>query len=315
MNRKNLFFVLIMIFLIILIFGILYFIGFLNYFNSKYVKNIKILDFTFLPKYIAVIYLVILTVFLVLVALIIIKIIISLKNESSQLTAIDIDDYSVEQDNKEKLAESYNKLVDSIDKKLTAIKKYTEIIDEDLEKMDKVNYETALEKTIESILQNFSHMVKDIIQSATISELFDRIIFWGVSLSNSKRGSIMIVNKEKQLYIFKTIGWNEEELKKFGEVKIPLGQGISGKVASENKRIFVTNVENYEDFDFKNKDKYKTKSFVSMPIFGIKNVVAVLNLTENKEGLYSINDLEIINILTSLSSKIYELIQYKKKIK
>ncbi len=77
----------------------------------------------------------------------------------------------------------------------------------------------------------------------------------------------------------------------------------------------MTNVENYEDFDFKNKDKYKTKSFISMPIFGIKNVVAVLNLTENKDELYSINDLEILNILTGLSSRIYELIQLKKKIK
>lgn len=305
----------ILVFLIILIFGLLYIIGFLNYFNSKYIKNIKILDFTFLPKFIAVLYLVILTVVLVLAAVIIFKMIISLKSESDQLTAIDIDDYSVGQDNKEKLAESYNKLVDTIDKKLTAIKKYTEIIDDDLGKIDKANYDTAMEKTIESVLQTFSHMIKDIIQSATISELFDRIIFWGVSLSNSKRGSIMIVNKEKELYIYKTIGWNEDEIKKFGDVKIPLGQGISGKVASENKRIFVTNVENYEDFDFKNKDKYKTKSFISMPISGIKNVVAVLNLTENKDELYSINDLEILNILTGLSSRIYELIQLKKKIK
>jgi len=305
----------ILVFLIILIFVLLYIIGFLNYFNSKYIKNIKILDFTFLPKFIAVLYLAILTVVLVLAAVIIVKMIVSLKSESDQLTAIDIDDYSVGQDNKEKLAESYNKLVDTIDKKLTAIKKYTEIIDDDLGKIDKANYDTALEKTIESVLQTFSHMIKDIIQSATISELFDRIIFWGVSLSNSKRGSIMIVNKEKELYIYKTIGWNEDEIKKFGDVKIPLGQGISGKVASENKRIFVTNVENYEDFDFKNKDKYKTKSFISMPIFGIKNVVAVLNLTENKDELYSINDLEILNILTGLSSRIYELIQLKKKIK
>ena len=124
----------------------------------------------------------------------------------------------------------------------------------------------------------------------------------------------MVVDKNKELYVYRTIGWSLKEKEKINEIRIPLGSSISGKVASENKRIFVTNIENYENHEFKYKDNYQTKSFISMPIFGIKKVVAVLNLTENKNNLYSINELEILNIITNLSSKIFELIQLKKKL-
>lgn len=313
MNKKNIVFFLVLLSLIIIVFGFLFFVGFMNYFNMNIIKKYPIFDFTFLPKIVALFYLLALVVILGLVLFIIIKIIISLKHEGNQLTAINLDDISVK-NNTEELTESYNKLVDSLDKKISAIKQYTEIIDGDLNKMEKANLESNLQKVIESLYQNFSHMSDDLLQSSSLSELFDRTIYWGVSLTNSVRGSIMLVNNKKELYIFKTIGWDNEEKRKINDIKIPLGSGIAGKVAAENKRIFVTNIENYEDFDFKYKDKYKTKSFISMPIVGMKNVVAVLNITENKAGLYSINDLEILNTITKLSSKVYELIQLKKRI-
>ena len=119
----------------------------------------------------------------------------------------------------------------------------------------------------------------------------------------------MVVDKNKELYIYKTIGWSEEEKQKIKDIKIPLGTGIAGKVAAKNKRIFVTNIEDYTDHDFKYKEKYETKSFISLPIYGIKKVVAVLNQTENKNGLYTMNDLEVLNIITQLSSKVFKLIQ------
>ena len=121
----------------------------------------------------------------------------------------------------------------------------------------------------------------------------------------------MVVDKNKELYIYKTIGWSTEEKAKIKEIRIPLGSGIAGKVASENKRIFVTNNEGY---DFKYKDKYETKSFISLPVFGMHRVVAVLNLTDNQNGFYSISDLESLNIITSIGSKIFELIQMKKRV-
>lgn len=315
MKKSRTIFTIFLFFIIVIVFGFLYIIGFLNFFNSHYLKNIKFFDFTFLPKYITVAYLIILTFFLTLVFILILKILKITKEEINNLTAINVDDYSIKPEEEQDLPLTYSKLIDTLDKKISALKKYTELLDYDMEKVEKKNFEIILQKTLDSIYQNISHMITDIITSNSVSELFDKILYWSVTLSNSRRGSLMVLNKTRELYIYKTIGWNEDELNKYGKIKIPLGEGIAGKVASENKRIFVTNIEDYEEFDFKNKDKYETKSFISMPIFGIKNVIAVLNLTENRDGLYTINDLEIVNLITKLATKIFELIQLKKRIK
>lgn len=315
MKKVKLFLTFFLFTLIFILLGFLYIIGFLNYFDSTYLKKIQFFDLSFLPKYVTIGYIFVLTFFLFLLFILIFKMIKSSKDEANTLTALDVDEYSLDvEKNKDDVAEVYNKLIDSLDKKISSIKKYAEIIDGDIEKIDKVNYELMLQKSIESIYQNFSHMITDIISATSVSELFDKVIYWASTLSNSQRGSLMLVDKDRQLYIYKTVGWDSDEFKKYGSTKIPLGVGISGKVASENKRIFVTNIENYDEFDFKNRYKYKTKSFISMPIFGIKNVIAVLNLTENKEGLYTINELEIVNILTKVTSKVFEMIQLKKRL-
>ncbi|MBN1214531.1 MAG: GAF domain-containing protein [Candidatus Lokiarchaeota archaeon] len=314
--KKKIYLFVFMLVIIILLFSILYLIGILNYIESDLIKKIPLLDFTSfgLGKSLVIIYLVALTIALLVIISIITAIIVSFKEEKIGLTSLNIDEFSIQKEANQGISNSFDKLVSSLNKNIEAIQKYTEVIDSDVERIDKIKLENTIREKIESLYQDFSHMINDMINVTTVSELFEKILFWGVSFSNSKRGSLMVVDKNKELYIYKTIGWKEEEENNIASIRIPLGEGIAGKVASENKRIFITDLEDYEQHDFKYKENYQTKSFISMPIFGVKKVVAVLNLTENKSGLLDINDLEIINVITKLSSKIFELIQMKKKI-
>jgi signal transduction protein with GAF and PtsI domain len=314
--RKKIYMFVFLLVVIIFLFFILYFIGILNFFESALIKKIPILDFTSfgLGKPLVIIYFIAVTIALLVIVSIITAIIASFKEEKIGLTSLNIDEFSIQKDTNKDFSNSYNKLVTSLNKNIEAIQKYTEVIDTDVERIDKIKLENSIREKIESIYQDFSHMIDDIVSVTTVSELFEKVLFWGTSFSNSKRGSLMVVDKNKELYVYKTIGWKEEEKKKIKDIKIPLGEGIAGKVASENKRIYVTDLEDYEDHDFKYKDNYTTRSFISMPILGVKKVVAVLNLTENKNGLLDINDLEIINVITKLASKMFELIQIKKKI-
>ncbi len=314
--KKKIYLFVIMLVFIILLFSVLYFIGILNYIESDLIKKVPLLDFTSfgLGKSLVIIYLVALTIALLVIISIITAIIVSFKEEKIELTSLNIDEFSIQKEANQNISTSFDKLVSSLNKNIEAIQKYTEVIDTDVERIDTIKLENTIREKVESLYQDFSQMVNDIINVTTISELFEKILFWGVSFTNSKRGSLMVVDKNKELYIYKTFGWKEEEQSKIENIRIPLGEGIAGKIASENKRIFVTDLEDYENHDFKFKDNYQTKSFISMPIFGVKKVVAVLNLTENKSGLFDINDLEILNIITKLSSKIFELIQMKKKI-
>ena len=314
--KKKLYLFIFLLVIIILLFSVLYFIGILNFFESDLIKKIPLLDFTSfgLGKSLVIIYLIAVTIALLVIISIITAIIFSFKDEKIGLTALNIDEFSIQKEANQDFSHSFDKLVSSLNKNIEAIQKYTEVIDSDVERIDKIKLENTIREKIESIYQDFSHMINDLITVTTVSELFEKVLFWGASFSNSKRGSLMVVDKNKELYIYKTIGWGEEEKNKIKDIKIPLGEGIAGKVASENKRIYVTDLEDYEEYDFKYKKNYTTNSFISMPIFGVKKVVAVLNLTENKSDLLDINELEIINVITKLASKIFELIQIKKKV-
>ncbi len=316
MTKKIVIFILLLA-VMILLFGFLYLVGIANYIEMNFIKNLSWLNFSNLAKSYPIIYFlyfIVITIFFIIAIAIMISMIISIRQDNISLTTMNIDDISIKRQNVENMSTSFDKLVESLNRNISAIKNYTELIDSDINKADKSKLEQGFQETIDSIYQDFSQMVNDISQSSTISELFEKIIYWGVSFSKSKRGSLMVVDKSKELYIYKTIGWNESEKKKIDEIKIPLGAGIAGKVASENKRIFVTNIENNPEYDYKYKDNYQTKSFISMPIVGISKVVAVLNLTENRNGLFTMNDLEVLNIITRLASKIFELIQIKKKL-
>lgn len=315
MKKKKIFFIILLLFIIIL-FSLLYLIGILNYIESDLIKKLPLIDFTGfgLGKSLVIIYLIAITIALLVIVSIISAIIISFKEEKAGLTSVNIDDFSIQKQSNEEFSSSFDKLVSSLNKNIEAIQKYTEVIDSDVERIDKVKLENTIREKIESLYQEFSHMINDIINVTTVTELFEKILFWGVTFSNSKRGSLMVVDKNKELYVFKTIGLGEEEKRKIENIRIPLGEGIAGKVAAENKRIFVTDLEDYENHDFKYKKNYSTNSFISLPIFGVKKVVAVLNLTENKNSIFTMNELEIINVITKLSSKVFELIQIKKKI-
>lgn len=312
MRGKTIVFVLLFI-TIILLFILLYSIGFMNLLmkETEFFNRFKWLDFG--APIISIFYLIFLSIFFIVVIAIMIRLIISLKQDNIRLTTTNIDEFSIKKDTGGSLHSSLNKLSSTINKNINIMDHYSKDIEKNIDKIEKIEEDMSLQEKIDSIYQNFSQMINDIIESLSVSELFEKLLFWGANLSHSRRGSVMIVDKNKELYIYKTIGWTTEEKENIKNIRIPLGEGISGKVASENKRIFVTNIENYEGYDFKYKDKYETKSFISLPIFGMHRVVAVLNLTDNKNGFYSISDLESLNIITSIGSKIFELIQIKKR--
>ena len=134
MKRKIVFFV-ILLAIIIVLFGFLYFLGLTNYFEWSFVKNIKWLEF---DKLFAVFYLIILSIFLIVVVAIMVGIIISLKQEGLQLTSMNIDEVLVQKKSNENFSKSYDKLVNSLNKNINAIQKYTEVIDDDINTIDQL---------------------------------------------------------------------------------------------------------------------------------------------------------------------------------
>lgn len=307
--KGRMIFIISLIVVMFALFFALYFIGFANLFmsGSDFFVKYKWLDFG--KPIIALFYLIILTIFFIVVISIMFRLVISLKGDTTpQYNSVHAEEHHHSADN----ANVHHNIL--IESKPELIPNVQPAIETTLAEPTPASIdENEVQSRIDNIYQNFSQMTGEILQCIDISELFEKVLFWGAGLSHSKRASIMVVDKNKTLSIYKTMGWSIEEKQKIKDIKLNLGEGIAGKAAANNKRIFVTNIDNYEGYDFPNRNRYKTKSFISLPIYGMHRVVAILNITDNKNGYYSVSDLEGLNVMSGIASKVFELIQYKKK--
>jgi transcriptional regulator with GAF, ATPase, and Fis domain len=128
-------------------------------------------------------------------------------------------------------------------------------------------------------------------------ELLNKFLFISVKLTHSERASIMLHDRKKdELFIFKTIGWETREIHLAKKMKSRPGEGIAGRVFLDGEPLLVNKATDGDEFDAK--DKYKSKSFISLPIYRGRNIIGVLNLTEKEEGLYSKGEIELLRFIS-----------------
>jgi transcriptional regulator with GAF, ATPase, and Fis domain len=128
-------------------------------------------------------------------------------------------------------------------------------------------------------------------------ELLNKLLFISVKLTHSERASIMLHDsKRDELYIFKTIGWETREIHLAKKMKSRPGEGIAGRVFLDGEPLLVNKATDKEDLDVR--DKYKSKSFISLPICRGRNIIGVLNLTEKEDGTYSKGEIDLLRFIS-----------------
>lgn len=300
MNKRSIFFV-ISLLIVIALFGLLYVIGVINYFyeDSDLLVKFKFLDFG--SKLLSLIYMVVLSIFFTVVMALMIKIIITPGDDSTKIKQVERKKNSDFVTNPDLIKDLVNLASE------TAYKQNEKRLIMLLE-------DTTLQERVDDIYYGISQMTSDVIESQTALELFEKILYWGISLSCSKRGSVMIADREN-LNIYKTSGWKETEKTNLDKIKVKIGDKISGFVADSKKFLIVNNIDEFTSYNFPDKSRYETNSFISFPIVSGDRTIAVFNFTDNKKrGFYSVGEQEILKTLCELSVKMYEHIQLKKRI-
>jgi HD-GYP domain-containing protein (c-di-GMP phosphodiesterase class II) len=137
---------------------------------------------------------------------------------------------------------------------------------------------------------NLKKILIDVMESATV-------------LLNSEASSIFLIDEEKQeLYFEVATGEVKEQVK---EIRIPIGEGVAGYVARENKSVIVNDVEKDEKF-YKKVDettKFKTKSIIAVPLKIKEKVIGVVEvLNKIDEGGFTKTDLELLEALAHQSA-------------
>jgi diguanylate cyclase (GGDEF)-like protein len=123
--------------------------------------------------------------------------------------------------------------------------------------------------------------------------LLQTILEKSAGLLAAEQGSLMLLDQDTDaLFLEATKGIMENPS---DTLRIPRGEGIAGRVAALGEPLLVENVEDDPRVRKKNRRRYKTLSFVSVPLKLEDRIIGVLNLSDKTTGgVFDEEDLRII---------------------
>jgi diguanylate cyclase (GGDEF)-like protein len=128
--------------------------------------------------------------------------------------------------------------------------------------------------------------------------LFNAILEMAARLANASCGSLMLMDENRgTLLIEAAIGINIHLAK---SLTMKLGNGIAGKVAVNGHPMLVNDIEKDGRITGVNRPRFKTKSFISVPLKFKEQIIGVLNLSDKKDqGIFTESDLDMLTPLVS----------------
>lgn len=135
-------------------------------------------------------------------------------------------------------------------------------------------------------------------------ELLSVILKLATESTSAERGSIMLVSpEERTLRVEIAKGMDEEVVRK---IRVPIGEGVSGRVAESGKPLLISGKANSEDFS-RPMDRSDVKSSMCVPLVVKGEVIGVINVNSSESKHVFTND--DLTFLTSLAGLAAEVIQ------
>ena len=123
-------------------------------------------------------------------------------------------------------------------------------------------------------------------------ELYETILLKSSELVGAQQGSLMILDNKNNLLSIKAVRGMDKALADGLRVKV--GEGISGAIAAKGVPVIVRDIED-EVPSWKNRPRYRTKSFISIPLKLESRVIGVINVSDKLSGgTFSEEDLHLL---------------------
>jgi diguanylate cyclase (GGDEF)-like protein len=146
-------------------------------------------------------------------------------------------------------------------------------------------------------IEAVAELSKEISSINCYESLLRSILDHSAKLLMAEQGSLMLLDQESDALLLKarmgSAGAGAET------VRILKGEGIAGRVAQEGQAIVVEDVESDPRIRQKNRDHYKTPSFLSVPLKVGARTIGVLNLADKATG--GAFDRDDLNLLQSFA--------------
>jgi len=149
-----------------------------------------------------------------------------------------------------------------------------------------------------------SELTRSITHIQDYEKLLQAILDMSAELLKAEQGSLMLIDHETDALLVKAkkgIGGLTEKH------RINRGEGIAGKVAQSGEAILVENLEDDPRIHQMNRQHYKTRSFVSIPLKIDNRIIGVLNLSDKSTGeVFNKEDLKLIQSFATHAAVIME---------
>jgi len=150
-----------------------------------------------------------------------------------------------------------------------------------------------------------SELTKTITPIQDYETLLRTVLDLSAGLLKAEQGSLMMIDQETDALLLEAKkGMIDGVAEKH---RINRGDGIAGKVAESGVAILVENLENDPRIKQKNRQHYKTPSFVSVPLKINDRIIGVLNLSDKTTGeVFDEEDLKLIQSFATHAAIVME---------
>lgn len=163
-------------------------------------------------------------------------------------------------------------------------------------------------------LQGYGHQLDILLSKSAQLYAFHRDpshLYAGITaeasfLVNAERCSLMLPGDTREVLRVSAVQGTDKNL--IGGMKMKVGHGIAGKVYAKGEPILIDSEEQIRGYECLPRDRYKTKSALSLPLKLEDEVIGVLNLTDKSNGeSFTEKDLETLSLFAFQAALILKL--------
>jgi len=139
-------------------------------------------------------------------------------------------------------------------------------------------------------LQEFTSSASDTLE---MEELLRLVLATCMEVVGAEQGSLMLLEEDTRELLIKAVrGIDEKIIERF---RLKPGEGVAGQVFVSGTAVLVTNIETDERFHHINRPRYKTPSFLSVPIRSGNRSLGVINVADKRGGApFTAEDLRLL---------------------
>jgi diguanylate cyclase (GGDEF)-like protein len=152
------------------------------------------------------------------------------------------------------------------------------------------------------LLQALHEIVESVDLTIEADELFGRMLEIAVGVTGAEGGSLMLLDREAQVLRIRVAQGVEPEL--WPKIRVALGQGISGRVASEGRPIHIRGQADRLKYSLV-RERVDVESALCVPLIHGGDVLGVLNVHHAaRADVFSDEDLSFMEQLAALDAQI-----------